>query len=133
MTQQTMRKSKVSTSRESMVTSISFPRWASSLTSSHSKTILILGSRTFTDGECRVRRKTGGQGGYAPPPPVPVNKLSTWDQRTLLEQQAVLNLASLTIPNPEIGDSKILIDALLVSPRVMTSSSVSAIRSMLSD
>jgi hypothetical protein len=81
----------------------------------------------FTNSANRVRRKTGGRGGFAPagtshvkPAPTTVS----WDQRTLLEQQAALNLASLTIPNPEFGDPKILIDALLVSSRVMKQSGV---------
>jgi hypothetical protein len=50
-----------------------------------------------------------------PQPPKP----STLDQRSLLEQQAVLNLASLAIPYPEIGNPQMLIDALLVSRDVI--------------
>lgn len=70
----------------------------------------------------QVRQKTGG--GYAIPPPrrsrpqisrEPPPSNGIWDQRTLSDQQAALNLASLAIPVPETGDPRVLIDALLAN------------------
>jgi len=49
------------------------------------------------------------------------------DQRTIADQQAVLNLVALGVPPPEVGDATALINALIVSPRVMTYIRVSEI------
>lgn len=77
----------------------------------------------------RVRRRTGG--GYAvPPAPRPARSSKphypspavAWTQRTLDDQQAALNLAACVIPQSTIGDgdAQLLINALLVSPRIIS-------------
>ena len=62
----------------------------------------------------RVKEEGGGSTSKSHTRPVPAPAIP-WEQRNVIEQQAALNIASLATRLPELAQTDLLINTLLVS------------------